>query len=102
MIVLESFSEYLQKIVGAAEAADGAAVSTRTLLQRFLPLGYRAWTGDLLEEITDALLPESGAQQASAEELDDAGQKRGCSLYILHHGPPPLGEWHTGLGCLKH
>jgi hypothetical protein len=99
MIVLEAYSSFLKKIVGAA---GRGAVDTRTLLQRFLPLGYRVWTGDLEEEITGSLQPDTGEAQASAEALDEAGKKRGCGVYILHYGLPPQGEWHAGLGCLEH
>lgn len=99
MIVLEADTGFLKKIVGAA---GRGAVDTLTLLQRFLPLGYRVWTGDLEEEITGSLQPGSGKAQASAEALDAAGKMRGCGLYVLHFGQPPGGEWHTGLGCLEH
>ena len=103
MIVLDAYTSFLQRIVGAAPATGGIGpVDTRALLQRFLPLGYRVWTGDLEEDITESLQPGSGAEQASAEALDAAGKKRGCSLYILHHGPPPMTEWHTEQGCLEH
>ena len=97
MIILGADSGFLRKIVG-----NSTAVDTRALLQLFLPLGYRVWTGDLANEITDALEPGSGRLQASAEELDAAGKRRGCGLYILHYGTPPESEWHTGLGCLEH
>lgn len=101
MIVLEADSGFLQKIVGDS-LFGGMVVDTRALLQRFLPLGYRVWTGDLVVEITDSLQPNSGALQASAEELDAAGKRRGCGLYVLHYGAPPSHMWHTGLGCLEH
>jgi FkbM family methyltransferase len=92
VIVLETFNKLLRSNVGerADDPLDGAQqvkVSSATMLLRFIPLGYRVWTGDMREELTQrlrgALALGEDEKDKLGLELDAASVARECPLVVL-------------------
>ena len=75
VIVLETITGFVRSVAGerAADPLDGAhsvRVSSATMLMRFIPLGYRVWTGDMAEELTPQLVAARALEEpASVQPL---------------------------------
>lgn len=92
VIVLETFNKLLLPTAGERaddplDGARGVKVSSAAMLLRFIPLGYRVWTGDMRAELTDRLRDALGAGEAErdrlGQELDAASVARECPLFVL-------------------
>jgi FkbM family methyltransferase len=90
VILIETSSKMASSTTGARandplDGSQNVKVSSVAMLQRFLPLGYRVWTGDMAEELTHSLkIALSELDKDSLSDILDAGAaKRGCHVFYL-------------------
>jgi FkbM family methyltransferase len=90
VIFIETSSKMASSTVGARaddplDGSQSVKVTTVAMLMRFLPLGYRVWTGDMAEELTQSLkIAHTELDRDSLSGiLDEAAVKRGCQVYLL-------------------